>query len=111
MQAGRLWLQQADGGPPEQLTHFANDRAFSHAWNPDGKWLYLFREESTSDAVLIRNFCPPTYRGKTTDRGKPTRIHSENIICIHLRDLRADDLTSGSSQPTKRHEENTPTSP
>lgn len=28
----------------------------SDAWSPDGEWLYLVREESTSDAVLIRNF-------------------------------------------------------
>jgi len=53
---GQLWLQPLAGGPPEQLTHFGNGRTLSHAWSPDGKWLYLVREESTSDAVLIRNF-------------------------------------------------------
>jgi Tol biopolymer transport system component len=51
-----LWLQPLDGGPPEQLTHFDTGRTVSHAWSPDGKWLYLVREESTSDAVLIRDF-------------------------------------------------------
>jgi serine/threonine protein kinase len=51
-----LWLQPLDGGPPQQLTHFSTGRTVSHAWSPDGKWLYLVREETTSDAVLIRNF-------------------------------------------------------
>ena len=51
-----LWLQPLDGGPPQQLTHFSTGRTVSHAWSPDGKWLYLVREETTRDAVLIRNF-------------------------------------------------------
>ena len=45
-----------DGGPPEQLTHLEGGRVRSHAWSPDGRWLYLVREETTSDAVLIRGF-------------------------------------------------------
>jgi len=53
---GQVWRQPLDGGPPEQLTHFDHGRALSHSWSPDGKWLYVVREESTSDAVLIRNF-------------------------------------------------------
>jgi Tol biopolymer transport system component len=52
----QLWLQPLDGGPPQQLTHFENGRVVSHAWSPDGNWLYLVLEETTSDAVLIRNF-------------------------------------------------------
>jgi Tol biopolymer transport system component len=51
-----LWLQPLDGGQPKQLTHFDHGRTLSHAWSPDGKWLYLVREESTNDAVLIRDF-------------------------------------------------------
>ena len=52
----QVWLQLLDGSPPEQLTHFGNDRTVSHAWSPDGKWLYLVSEKDTRDAVLIRNF-------------------------------------------------------
>jgi len=52
----QVWLQPLDGGPPQQLTHFDSGRLVSHAWSPDGKWLYLVREETTRDAVLIRNF-------------------------------------------------------
>ena len=52
----QVWLQPLDGGQPEQLTHFDHGRALSHAWSPDGKWLFLVREETTRDAVLIRNF-------------------------------------------------------
>jgi len=53
---GQVWLQPLDGGRPEQLTHFDHGRTLSHAWSPDGKWLYLVREETTTDAVLIRDF-------------------------------------------------------
>ena len=54
----QVWRQPLDGGPPQQLTHFDHNdvRTISHAWSPDGKWLYLVREEVTRDAVLIRNF-------------------------------------------------------
>ena len=52
----QVWLQPLDGGPPEQLTHFDHGRTISHAWSPDGKWLYLARGETTTDVVLIRNF-------------------------------------------------------
>jgi len=53
---GQLWLQPLDGGPPEQLTQFEHGRVTSHAWSPDGQLLYLVLQETTSDAVLIRNF-------------------------------------------------------
>ncbi len=53
---GQLWRQPLDGGPPQQLTHFDHGQVISHAWSPDGKWLYLAREEVTRDAVLIRDF-------------------------------------------------------
>jgi len=53
---GQVWLQPLDGGPPQQLTHFSDGRTVSHAWSPDGKWLYLVREETIRDAVLIRDF-------------------------------------------------------
>jgi len=52
----QVWLQPLDGGQPQQLTHFDTGRTVTHAWSPDGEWLYLVREEVTSDAVLIRNF-------------------------------------------------------
>jgi len=52
---GQVWLQPLDGGP-QQLTHFEHGRTISHAWSPDGMWLYLVREEITRDAVLIRDF-------------------------------------------------------
>ena len=53
---GQLWLQPLDGGPPTQLTQFEHGRVTSHAWSPDGQLLYLVLQETTSDAVLIRNF-------------------------------------------------------
>jgi serine/threonine protein kinase len=52
----QVWLQPLDGGPPEQLTDFGDGRTVSHAWSPDGKWLYLVRGETIRDAVLIRDF-------------------------------------------------------
>ena len=53
---GQVWRQPLDGGPPEQLTQFDHGRTLSHAWSPDGEWLFLVREEAIRDAVLIRNF-------------------------------------------------------
>jgi Tol biopolymer transport system component len=52
----QVWLQPLDGGPPEKLTDIDHGRALFHSWSPDGQWLFLVREERTSDAVLIRNF-------------------------------------------------------
>lgn len=53
---GQVWLQPLDGGQPQQLTHFDTGFTVNHAWSPDGKWLFLVREEITQDAVLIRGF-------------------------------------------------------
>jgi hypothetical protein len=53
---GQVWRQPLDGGSPQQLTHFDHGLTVSHAWSPDGKRLYLAREETTRDAVLIRDF-------------------------------------------------------
>jgi serine/threonine protein kinase/Tol biopolymer transport system component len=52
----QVWLQPLDGKPPEQLTLLGHGRTISHAWSPDGKWLFLVREEVTRDVVLIRDF-------------------------------------------------------
>lgn len=53
---GQVWRQPLDGGLPKQLTHFDRGRAGSHAWSPDGKWLYVVIQDVTRDAVLIRDF-------------------------------------------------------
>ena len=54
----QVWRQPLDGGPPQEVTHFDHNHSqtVSHAWSPDGKWLYLVCQEVTRDAVLIRNF-------------------------------------------------------
>ena len=51
-----VWLQDAGGGEPRQVTFFESGEIFSFAWSRDGRKLVLSRGEPTSDAVIIRNF-------------------------------------------------------
>ena len=53
--AVNLWVQPISGGPPRQITHYA-DLMNAYAWSPDGKRLAVSRTARTSDAVLFRNF-------------------------------------------------------
>jgi len=47
-----VWAQSLDGGPPKQLTDFADSKIFSFDWSRDGN-LVAARGVITSDVVLI----------------------------------------------------------
>ena len=49
-----LWLQPLDGSPGRQITHFTTGRIGDFRWSPDGKILAVFRADSRSDIVLLR---------------------------------------------------------
>lgn len=52
---GNLWVQSLDGGPPRQLTRFAEGRPIvSFAWSRDGKRFANVRTSTTDDIVLIK---------------------------------------------------------
>jgi Tol biopolymer transport system component len=51
-----LWIQQLDGSPPKQLTHFNSETFFSFDWSRDGKSLVCGRGNTGSDVVLINDF-------------------------------------------------------
>ncbi len=52
-----IWIQPIEGGPSKQLTDFKSDLIFSFDWSPDGKQFVCSRGTSTTDAVLISDFC------------------------------------------------------
>jgi Tol biopolymer transport system component len=55
--AANIWEQPLTGGPPRQVTSFANGAATStFAWAPDGKLLALIRGEFNLDVALMTNF-------------------------------------------------------
>jgi Tol biopolymer transport system component len=51
-----IWLQNIDGGPPRQITHFDRGDIYAFDWSPDGKWLAVSYGEPKSDVVIVRNF-------------------------------------------------------
>ena len=52
-----LWNQPVDGGPPRQLTHFADTGGLvGFDWSPDGKRLILTRVAASADIVMISGF-------------------------------------------------------
>ena len=51
-----LWNQPLDGGPPEQLTDFGEQRIYCFSWSRDGKHIALARGNWNSDAVMISDF-------------------------------------------------------
>jgi Tol biopolymer transport system component len=51
-----VWLQPIDGGPPRQVTHFADQTIFSFDRSGDGKRLIIARGTLSRDAMLIRHF-------------------------------------------------------
>ncbi len=53
--AGNLWRQPTAGGPPIQITKFANDDLSTFAWSRDGR-LACVRGTTARDVVLIENF-------------------------------------------------------
>jgi tricorn protease len=57
-EVANIWLQDIDGGPPRQITHFDNDRGDIYAfdWSPDGKWLAVLYGEPRTDVVIVSDF-------------------------------------------------------
>jgi Tol biopolymer transport system component len=53
-----IWLQSLAGGPPRQLTDFADQQLFGFAWSHDGKQLAISRGVVNSDVMLLQNFRP-----------------------------------------------------
>jgi Tol biopolymer transport system component len=51
-----IWIQDIDGSEPRQLTHFESGEIFSFDLAPDGNRLVITRGQSSSDAMLIRDF-------------------------------------------------------
>lgn len=57
MQSGaatNVWVTDADGGHPVQVTQFNSERVFGINWMPDSRRLLLSAGTTASDAVLIR---------------------------------------------------------
>ena len=51
-----IWLQPLSGGPPRQLTRFADQVIFGFSRSLDGKQLIIARGTLSRDAMIIRNF-------------------------------------------------------
>jgi hypothetical protein len=51
-----LWVAEADGSRPLQVTQFATENIFGFDWLPDGRGIAVNAGTSSTDAVLIRNF-------------------------------------------------------
>lgn len=51
--ASNIWSQPVDGGPAQQVTHFADPQIFNFAYSPDGKKLALSRGTYGRDVVLL----------------------------------------------------------
>lgn len=51
-----IWIQDIDGSEPRQLTRFELGEIFSFDLAPDGNRLVISRGQSSSDAMLIRDF-------------------------------------------------------
>ena len=55
-EAANIWMQDIDGSEPRQLTHFESGEIFSFDLAADGKRMVITRGQSSSDAMLIRDF-------------------------------------------------------
>jgi Tol biopolymer transport system component len=55
-QGTNIWLQPVDGGPPRQLTHFAEDgrTIWDFAWSANGKRLAVGRALTTNNIVMFQ---------------------------------------------------------
>ena len=51
-----LWRLPLDGGEPEQLTDYSDERLYYFDYTPDGETLVISRGVLSRDAVLIENF-------------------------------------------------------
>jgi Tol biopolymer transport system component len=49
-----VFVLPLDGGPPRQLTDFADRQILDFQWSPDGKQLGVTRTIATSDIVLLK---------------------------------------------------------
>ena len=50
-----IWRQDLSGGEPQRLKGLPEEKLFSYAWSPDGKWFAYTRGSTTRDVVLISN--------------------------------------------------------
>jgi Tol biopolymer transport system component len=48
-----VWRQPIDGGPPVQVTHFADETIYNGAWSPTQNRWAIVRGENSRDVVLI----------------------------------------------------------
>ncbi len=51
-----LWRQPLAGGAPTPITHFKSGHVLDFDWSTDGKQLFLWRGDATTDVVLISGF-------------------------------------------------------
>jgi eukaryotic-like serine/threonine-protein kinase len=51
-----LWSTPLAGGEPRPVTRFKSGHVLDFDWSPDGKRLFLWRGDATTDVVLITNF-------------------------------------------------------
>ena len=54
--AGNIWEQPLTGGPPRQVTSFADRQITAFAWSRDGKHLGVLRGLNTFNIVLMSDF-------------------------------------------------------
>jgi hypothetical protein len=52
---GTIWWQPTDGSKVRQLTNFPSGTISGFHWSPDGKSLWIHREQSSFDVVTLRD--------------------------------------------------------
>jgi Tol biopolymer transport system component len=53
---GNLWVCDAEGGHPVQVTHFTDGRVFQFRWMTDNRRIAVLAGPRSGDAVLIKSF-------------------------------------------------------
>lgn len=62
-----IWVAEADGGKPRQLTSFGGPATGSPMWSPDGKWIVFDSRPDSNPDIYIVNIDGSTPRRFTTD--------------------------------------------
>ncbi|HXI74242.1 MAG TPA: hypothetical protein VNG94_01560, partial [Pyrinomonadaceae bacterium] len=60
-----LWFQPIQGGPGHQITNFSSQQLGHYELLPDGKNLFLMREQRHSDVVILREVAAPQRPSKS----------------------------------------------